>query len=282
MNLRKLVWGALVPTLSLTALGCGYSEEEWQAQLDKYNRLVAQNQSTEQKLAETEKLLEAERARVAALSKDLESMGVDMSKLNDSLASRNTELSKLSATLEEREKALAEYKARAAQLERIKQRFELLRAKLTELTNLGLEVKIRNNRMIISLPGDVLFPSGRDKLRTEGEEVLEKVAKIIYADPSLRNRFYQVAGHTDSQALRGGPFYDNWGLSLMRARSVLVYLIDPEKGKLPNNKWSAAGFSDTDPVAGNDTDEGRQKNRRCELVVVPSAEEVLDLKAIAN
>ncbi|MCA9624927.1 MAG: OmpA family protein, partial [Myxococcales bacterium] len=202
--------------------------------------------------------------------------------LNKQLEAEGAEKARLSASLDETTRALAEYKARAAQLERIKQRFELLRAKLTELTNLGLEVKIRNNRMIISLPGDVLFPSGRDKLRTEGEEVLEKVAKIIYADPSLRNRFYQVAGHTDSQALRGGPFYDNWGLSLMRARSVLVYLIDPEKGKLPNNKWSAAGFSDTDPVAGNDTDEGRQKNRRCELVVVPSAEEVLDLKAIAN
>ena len=272
----------IVIALATTAIGCGYSEEEWQAQLDKYNRLVAQNQATEQQLAETEAQLQKARDRVAKLEADLQAMGVDLGQLNQSLASRETELSKLSATLEEREKALAEYKKRAAQLERIKARFEKLRSKLMELTNLGLEVKIRNNRMLISLPGDVLFPSGRDKLRKEGEDVLKKVAAIINADPSLKAREYQVAGHTDSQALRGGPFYDNWGLSLMRARSVLIYLIDPDKGKLPRDKWSAAGFGDTDPVATNATPEGRQKNRRSEIVIVPSAEEMLDLKAIAN
>jgi chemotaxis protein MotB len=273
----------LLATLVAMVCGCGYSEEEWQAQLDKYNRLVAQSQSTEARLAETDKQLAASRQRIGLLEKDLQSMGVDLGELNADLATRNTELSKLSATLEEREKALAEYKKRAEQLERIKQRFELLRKKLNELTNLGLEVKIRNNRMLISLPGDVLFASGRDTLKKEGEEILGKVAGIIKGDASLRSRYYQVAGHTDNKPLAAGPpFYDNWGLSLMRARRVLLYLIDAEDGGLPANRWSASGFADTDPIASNDSDPGRQKNRRCELVVVPSAEEVLDLKAIAK
>jgi len=278
--------GLVTLTAAVVALvvanGCGYSEEEWQAQLDKYNRLVAQNQATEARLAQVTKDLEGAQARAAALAKDLESMGVDLGKLNADLASRNTELSKLSATLEEREKALAEYKRRAAQLERIKQRFERLRKKLEELTNLGLAVKIRNNRMIISLPGDVLFASGRDKLKKEGEEILGKVAGIINNDAALRARMYQVAGHTDNKPLRGGVFQDNWGLSLMRARQVLLYLVDPDKGGLPPTRWSAAGFSDTDPVASNDDPDGRQQNRRCELIVVPSAEEMLDLKSIAQ
>ena len=270
---------SLVCTL---AVGCGYSEEEWQAQLDKYNRMVAQNQSSEARLQETERRLQAANARVGKLEKDLQAMGVDLGKLNTDLSSRNTELSKLSATLEEREKALAEYKARAEQLERIKQRFELLRKKLTELTNLGLEVKIRNNRMVISLPGDVLFPSGKDTLKKEGEEILAKVSGIIKGDASLRSRYYQVAGHTDSKPLAAGPpFFDNWGLSVMRARRVLLFIIDPKQG-LPANRWSASGYADTDPIAGNNDDAGRQKNRRCELVVVPSAEEMLDLKAIAQ
>lgn len=264
------------------AVGCGYSEEEWQMQLDKYNRLVADKQATDAKLAETNKQLRAAMSRVDLLETDLENAGVDLKKLNTDLASRQTEISTLSATLEERERALAEYKARAEQLERIKQRFELLRKKLNELTSLGLEVKIRNNRMIISLPGDVLFPSGSDKLKGEAEEILDKVAAIITADPSLLSRFYQVAGHTDNAPYRGGPFRDNWGLSLMRGRSVLLYLIDPETGKLPPARWSAAGFADTDPIASNDTPEGRQQNRRVELVVLPSAEEMLDLKDIAK
>jgi len=281
MKLRIAIRLTLLTLTAALAVGCGYSEEEWQLQLDKYNKLVTEHQATEAQLAETQAKLDKMKSRVAKLEGDLEAMGVNVQSLNQDLASRSTELNKLSATLEEREAALAQYRARAQQLERIKARFEKLRSKLNELTSLGLAVKIRNNRMIISLPGDVLFPSGQDRLLKGGEDILGKVAKIIAADPSLSARYYQVAGHTDNQPYRGA-FRDNWGLSLMRARQVLLYLIDPDTGKLPVSRWSAAGFADTDPVASNDTKEGRQANRRCELVVLPSAEEMLDLKAIAK
>lgn len=279
---RACVSLLVVLGMGAVAFGCGYSEEEWQAQLDKYNRLVAQNQETEGKLAGVNKQLEESRNRVAKLEGELEALGVDLSKLNQDLASRSTELSKLNATLEEKQRALAEYKQRAAALERIKQRFDQLRQKLHQLTDLGLEVKIRNNRMIISLPGDVLFESAKTKLKTDGKDVLKKVANIINGDASLRNRYYQVAGHTDNVELKGGLLIDNWGLSLMRAREVLVFLIDPKQGALPATRWSAAGFADTDPIASNKEEDGKQKNRRCEIIVVPSAEEMLDLKEIAN
>ena len=216
------------------------------------------------------------------MKKKLEAAGYDMKKLNEDLQNAATRVSTLSSTLEEREKALAEYKARAKQLEQIKARFEMLKKKLDELTKLGLAVNIRKNRMVISLPGDVLFDSGRETLKKEGNEILMKVAGIIKADASLLGRDYQVAGHTDAKPLAGGIFRDNWGLSLMRAREVLLYLVSEKGGGLPNERWSAAGFGDTDPIAPNDTDEGRQKNRRCDLIVVPSVEEMLDLKAITN
>ncbi len=280
----KLRIATRLTLLSITAAliaGCGYSEEEWQLQLDKYNKLVSDHQATEAKLGETQAELDKTKARVAKLESDLTAMGVDVQNLNQDLASRSTELNKLSATLEEREAALAQYRERAKQLERIKERFEKLRSKLNALTSLGLAVKIRNNRMIISLPGDVLFPSGQDRLLKGGEDILGKVAKIIVADPSLSQRYYQVAGHTDDQPYRGA-FRDNWGLSLMRARQVLLYLIDPNTGKLPVSRWSAAGFADTDPVVANDDAGGRQANRRCELIVLPNAEEMLDLQAIAK
>jgi chemotaxis protein MotB len=279
----RLVLFTLALACPLVAAGCGYSEEEWQAQLDKYNKLVAKHQATEGKLGEVNQQLEEARTRVAKLEGELEALGVDLGKLNQDLASRTTELSKLSASMEEQKKALEEYKRRAQALERIKQRFEELRNKLNELMSLGLEVKIRNNRMIISLPGDVLFESGKDTLKKDGKDVLGKVAAIINADASLRNRYYQVAGHTDNVELKGGLFQDNWGLSLMRARQVLLYLIDQNKGgKLPAKRWSAAGFADTDPIAENTDETGKQKNRRCEIVVVPSAEEMLDLKSLTS
>lgn len=202
--------------------------------------------------------------------------------MNESLQATTAKASTLASALEERERALAEYKARAKQLELIKARFEMLRKKLDELIKLGLAVNIRRNRMVISLPGDVLFDSGRETLKKDGKEILLKVAGIIKNDPSLLGRDYQVAGHTDNKPFTGGLYKDNWGLSLMRAREVLLFLVGEKDGAMPAARWSAAGFGDTDPVAPNDTDDGRQKNRRCDLIVVPSVEEMLDFKAITQ
>lgn len=279
MHLRTFIFPALIASF---AFGCGYSEEEWKAQLDKYARLQSEHQSAEARLAKTQKELEAEQAKVSELTQQLKAAGVDISKLNENLQQTASQVSKLSSTLEERERALAEYKARAKQLELIKARFETLRKKLDELTKLGLAVNIRKNRMVVSLPGDVLFDSGRESLKKEGKEILDKVASVIRADASLKVRDFQVAGHTDNKPLAGGIFRDNWGLSLMRAREVLLHLVSDKGGQLPIEHWSASGFGDTDPVANNDTDDGRQKNRRCDIIVVPSVEEMLDLKAIAQ
>ena len=104
-------------------------------------------------------------------------------------------------------------------------------------------------------------------------------------DKELSAREFQVAGHTDSKPLAGGPFRDNWGLSAMRARSVLHLLTtstEDKGGGLDPRRWSAAGYGDTDPVATNETEEGRKRNRRVELVVQPNVEEMLNLNSLAN
>jgi chemotaxis protein MotB len=243
------------------------------------------------------------------------------------LSSEGSEKEKLSQDVAQMKAALAEYQARAETLERIKQRFERLRAKLQKLTELGLDVKIRNNRMVISLPGDVLFASGRDDLRQDGEKILMQVAEVIQNDQALRDRQYQVAGHTDDQPLKraADTFHDNWGLSLMRARQVLVFLVAPVDGAAPKKpiaaapppkepaaktgaklekpkpaparekeptpeltgggslnpkRWSASGYGQTDPIASNDSPDGRAKNRRVELILMPDVEEMLDLKSL--
>ena len=297
---------------SLLALACGHSEDEWKAQLDKYAALQKKHDDLATRL-------DQQQARVNELSSQLETMGVQLS-------SEGSEKEKLSQDVAQMKAALAEYQARAETLERIKQRFERLRAKLQKLTELGLDVKIRNNRMVISLPGDVLFASGRDDLRQDGEKILMQVAEVIQNDQALRDRQYQVAGHTDDQPLKRSAetFHDNWGLSLMRARQVLVFLVSapdaqkpgapakkpaaepakpepakkgekaekkaetPKKeppaveagGGLSPKRWSASGYGQTDPIAVNDTPEGRGKNRRVELILMPDVEEMLDLKSL--
>ena len=150
--------------------------------------------------------------------------------------------------------------------------------------------------MVIQLPGDVLFESGKDELKGEGKSVLLQVADVIRNDPTLNARNFQVAGHTDNARYPvGGPFKDNWGLSLSRARQVLLFLTgsvgdkvskDPKKyggGGLDTRHWAASGYGETDPQAGDidkQVAEEMGKNRRVELVLQPNVEEMLNLGAI--
>jgi chemotaxis protein MotB len=276
-------WFVLLSTALLC--GCGYSEDEWQAQLAKYNQLNAQHQTEQAAHAKTRAELDKTKRRVGELTAQLQEMGLKFDEITAQLQQTGTEKAELSSRLEQLRKALDEYKQRAAQLERIKERFELLRSKLQKLTNLGLKVEIRKNRMVIRLPGDVLFASGRDDLKDAGKKVLDAVAEVIRNDAQLSQRFFQVAGHTDNKPLKGGPFKDNWGLSSMRAREVLIYLVSPTDtkgggGGLNPNNLHGAGYADTDPIAPNTSEAGRQQNRRVELVLMPDVEEMLDLKSL--
>ncbi|MDX2051922.1 MAG: flagellar motor protein MotB [Polyangiaceae bacterium] len=260
-------WIPAVLALSFLA-GCGYSQEEWDQKVREGDSLRAQLAVQQQAHKK------AEDDYAAALS--------EIDELKRQLTERGVNLDNLSASLEQQRKALEEFKRRAEQLEQIRKRFDALREKLQKLTELGLKVEVRNNRMLIQLPGDVLFDSGKDKLKPDGEMILLKVAEVIRGDADLIKRQFQVAGHTDAKPLMGGAFKDNWGLSAMRARSVLNLLtstLEDKGGGLPRANWSAAGYADTDPVADNGTDDGRTKNRRVELVVQPNVEEMLNLNS---
>lgn len=261
---------ASILTIALNLFGCGYSQDEW-----------------DQKVRETEELrsnLAGEKSARAKAEADyadaLEEIDALRAKLNES----GMNMDSLSANLEAQKKALAEYEQRLAILGQIRARFDQLRNKLQELTKLGLKVDVRDNRMVIQLPGDVLFDSGSDKLKDTGEEIVLDVARVIRTDADLSKRQFQVAGHTDDRPLKGGRFGDNWGLSAMRARSVLLLLTTPledDGGGLPEANWSAAGYGARDPVATNETEEGRKLNRRVELVVQPDVAEMLNLNSLA-
>ena len=270
MMTKLVVFATLIAALFGGVVGCGYSEEEMRAKLREIDSLKKQ--------------LGAEEARNKQFQKELDEARAEVEQLKEQLAAAGVNVDRLKKDMEEQARALEEYKRRAAQLEAIKKRFELLRAKLQGLTALGLKVVVRNNKMVIQLPGDVLFDSGRETLKREGEDILLKVAAVVRRDSGLMTRDFQVAGHTDNQRYVG-VFKDNWGLSVMRAREVLEFLIKGAGnggGGLSSKHWSASGYGDTDPIDDNDSTEGRQNNRRCELVVLPKIEEMLDLKSLTE
>ena len=277
MQKRETISGrrfnSLIAVGCLLALSaCGYSQEEWDQKLREGETLRQQNRAQQQQNQKCDADYQASISEVQDLKRQLAERGVNLNNLTQSL--------------EEQKIALKEYEERAAQLEKTRKRFELLRAKLQKLTQLGLRVQVRDNRMLIQLPGDVLFASGKDELTDDGLQILSQVAAVIRADETLSHREFQIAGHTDNIPLtRGRSFKDNWGLSAMRARSVLVHLTGAEEeggGGLTRSNWSAAGYGSTDPVASNDSVEGRTSNRRVELVVLPDVKEMLNLNSLVK
>jgi len=255
----------------LAMVGCGYSEDEWQAKLKEIDALQSQMQAEQQAHRKSEDDYNNAKTEVDELKERLRQAGVDVQQLNASLA--------------EQRRALEEYKRRSEQLEAIKKRYETLRSKLDSLVKLGLSVSVRGNRMVITMPGDVLFDSGKEDLRRDGEDILRKVAEVIRGDTQLNERTFQVAGHTDSRRPAGGTYKDNWHLSVMRARRVLIFLVEPvdkNGGGLSPVRWSAAGYGDTDPVAPNASTDEMRRNRRVELVVLPNVEEMLDLQSVTQ
>ena len=119
----------------------------------------------------------------------------------------------------------------------------------------GFNVQSRDDRLLVAIPGRILFDSGSSALRTESWQDLNQVGTILVRYPETD---IMVMGHTDS---RGEAAY-NQQLSEQRARAVSDYLVS--RGVEPY-RISYIGYGETMPVASNDTESGRQQNRRVEL-----------------
>ena len=157
--------------------------------------------------------------------------------------------------------ARARAEARAAQ-------YRKLTEKLAAMVRSGkLTVKIRNGKMVIQLPNNVLFDAGKSKLKDAGREALVEVAAILAGF----DRNYLIAGHTDNVPISSGRYESNWALSTARAVEVVTFL--QENGVEPK-KIAAAGYGEYDPVASNDTEEGKALNRRIEIILMPNLDEL--------
>jgi outer membrane protein OmpA-like peptidoglycan-associated protein len=143
-----------------------------------------------------------------------------------------------------------------AQLQQALRDREELRARLLQQFNLILETRDTARGLVVNM-SDVLFDSGKYTLRPLAREKLAKISGIVLAYPSLN---LAVEGNTDSVGT--DPY--NQQLSEQRAEGVRSYLT---KQGVPESSTTAAGFGKTRPIASNDTPEGRQQNRRVELIV---------------
>jgi len=161
----------------------------------------------------------------------------------------------------------------AQQIDELGQAKKLLEDRLSqEIQDKQVRLERMGKGLVITFVADVLFDSGKATIRPEASASLDKVARVLQENvPDLN---VGIEGHTDNIPIKVSGWKSNWELSSARALSVLHYLID-EKGVSPE-RLSAIGYGEYRPVASNDSKNGRQQNRRVEIVILPKMSKVAD------
>ena len=125
-----------------------------------------------------------------------------------------------------------------------------------------IEVSMQPRGLVVSFTQAALFPSGEDVISVEAHVGLEKTAAAIAKVPNP----VRLEGHTDAVPINTARFKSNWELSAARSIALLEFLAG--RLKLPRSRMSIAGYADTAPVAPNDTEAGRARNRRVDIVLL--------------
>jgi len=151
------------------------------------------------------------------------------------------------------------------ELERAKA--ELEKQLQDEINNKQVKVEMQDKGLVITFVSEVLFDSGKAKLRKDSFSKLDKVASVL--NTTVADLNVGIEGHTDNQPIKRSGWKSNWELSTARALSVLHYLSDKS---VAEPRLAAIGYGEYKPVTSNETKEGRQKNRRVEIVILPKTE----------
>lgn len=251
--MKRSFWLAGLGAIALS--GCGIKEEIYNAKVAELNKTKAaleQEQAARKACDKKQAELDAE---AAALKAQLTALGQDMS-------STKTDLEKAKKRVEELRRAQEQAEKRAAQ-------FRDMVAKFKSMIDAGkLQVEFRDGLILVKLPDNILFDSGKTDLKPAGQEAIKQVTSIL---ASIQGRKFQVTGHTDNIPIKSAKFKSNWELSTARAVEIVKYMA---ANGMDQKRLSAAGYAEQLPVASNDDDKGRSQNRRIEIVVVPNIEEL--------
>ena len=152
------------------------------------------------------------------------------------------------------------------ELARLREAKSMLDSRLrSEIDSDQVSLTMDDRGIVITFVAEVLFDSGKADLKPDGKNMLKKVASVISQEAA--DNEIGVEGHTDNVPIKLSGWKSNWELSAARATSVLHYLIS-DCGLKPNN-LSATGYGEYRPVKSNNTKEGRQANRRVEIIIKP-------------
>ena len=226
---------------------------------DRHGKLA---QKSENEIKNRDKKISDLETELEVYKESSESQRAD---LQDKLAKRKAEIEKRKAEIAALRKQQEQIKANLAQYRRLREAFN-------KMIDAGeLEVYHRRGRIMVALPSSVLFASGKASLSRAGRQAVASVARVL---ARLDGRRFLVAGHTDNVPIRTAKFADNWALSAARATTVTRDLV--ANGMVPTSV-AAAGYGQHDPIRPNDSKENKKRNRRIEIILMPSIEELPEL-----
>lgn len=221
-------------------------------------------------------------SKTQRLTEDNEDLQARITKMKgemDDLKASSTEaLNDKEVALREKEFELAEREARMRELNMmVNQQRQALQALKQEVCSAlkcfspdELTVEVRDGKLYVSLSDKLLFPSGSDKINKRGEEAVQMLAAVL-GNSDLE---IMVEGHTDSVPINTGRNHDNWDLSAHRATAITRIMID---NGIEAERIIASGRGEYHPIASNETAEGRQTNRRTEVVLAPKLDKLWEL-----
>ncbi|MCZ6679296.1 MAG: OmpA family protein [Candidatus Poribacteria bacterium] len=223
---------------------------------EQASRIAYEGKSAElqRELTTTQAALEAKKNKIGILESTIDEIQQRASNLSEAKAKAEAEKMKLFAEKRQREE---EFRDLRESLQKEIQDKEIV---ITELRGM----------LTVNMMDKILFDSGKAQIKPEGKRVLEKIAETFlnrYPDREIR-----VEGHTDNVPFKG-LVLNNWDLSTARAISAVRYL--QEQAGVDPIRLAAVGYAFYRPIDTNDTPEGRARNRRIEIIVMPPKKEGL-------
>ena len=263
--------------VALMATSCA-SKKDLQNCQSENRELTANYQATKEKLAATEASLAAAQEQLAGAKKDY-------AKLQNSLDKSLTNANQNNISIEKLVDQINESNQYIRHLVEVKSKSDSLNMVLTNNLTRSLsreemkevDVQVLKGVVYISLADNMLYQSGSYEVNSRAKETLSKIAKIIqdYKDYDVL-----IEGNTDNvpvstTSAKMKNIRNNWDLSALRASSVVQYLQD-NFGISPE-RMTAGGRGEYNPVTTNDTEVGKMRNRRTQIIITPKLDQFMDL-----
>jgi chemotaxis protein MotB len=241
------------------------STKKYQAALDREQQLMAKNSQ----LGES----------INSLNSRINNLETENAKLVKQIDDAMNQAAQASGRANMTQKQLEEEQQRLWEMRRLldqqRQSVENLRKKMADalvgFNSNELTVFTKNGKVYVSLQENLLFPSGSAVVNPKGKEALGVLADVLNLNPDIN---VMIEGHTDSVPMKG-RYEDNWALSVARATAIVRILTDTYK--VDPTRVTASGRSKYEPLETNETPEGRQRNRRTEIILAPKLDELMRL-----